>query len=137
MLRRSRYLLLANRNNLSNEKVTQLDQILASNRLLFTTDIVKAKLSFAFSLESPDKVTETILDIITICKETKHSYFLWFGRFLQNHLQGIATHGRYRISTGRIEGINNRIKTMRRMSYGFRDDEYLFLKIIDASHRKI
>ncbi len=29
--------------------------------------------------------------------------------------------------------VNNRIKTVRRMSYGFRDDEYFFLKLIDMS----
>ena len=28
-----------------------------------------------------------------------------------------------------LEGINNKIKVIKRMAYGFRDDEYFFLKI--------
>ncbi|CAG0937868.1 hypothetical protein GPROT2_00035 [Gammaproteobacteria bacterium] len=32
-------------------------------------------------------------------------------------------------STTLVEGINNRIKVIERMAYGFRDQEYFFLKI--------
>lgn len=31
--------------------------------------------------------------------------------------------------TGLVEGINNRIKVIKRIAYGFRDDAYFFLKI--------
>lgn len=34
-----------------------------------------------------------------------------------------------------IEGINNKIKTLRQ-GYGYPDDEYFFLKIIDASRKE-
>ncbi len=30
--------------------------------------------------------------------------------------------------TGQLEGINNRIKVMKRMAYGYRDGAYFFLK---------
>ena len=33
----------------------------------------------------------------------------------------------------KIEGINNKIKTLRRQAYGYPDDEYFFLKLIDMS----
>ena len=38
------------------------------------------------------------------------------------------------LSTGPLEGINNKIKTMKRQSYGFRNREYFKLKIL-AIHR--
>ncbi|MFV3378600.1 transposase, partial [Pseudomonas sp. NY11226] len=31
--------------------------------------------------------------------------------------------------TSVLEGVNNRIKVIKRMAYGFRDSEYFFLKI--------
>ncbi len=31
-----------------------------------------------------------------------------------------------------IEGIKNKIKVLKRMAYGYRDDDYFFLKIMDA-----
>lgn len=38
-------------------------------------------------------------------------------------------------SSGRLEGTNNMIKAVRRQAYGYRDDEYFFLKLFDASRR--
>jgi transposase len=36
----------------------------------------------------------------------------------------------YPISTGPLEGTNNKIKTMKRQAYGFRDLEFFNLKIL-------
>nr|WP_083922022.1 transposase [Allobaculum stercoricanis] len=35
------------------------------------------------------------------------------------HWNGLISHAILRLSNGKIEGINSRIKTIRRMSYGF------------------
>ncbi|UCD29420.1 MAG: transposase [Planctomycetota bacterium] len=37
--------------------------------------------------------------------------------------------------TNLLEGIINKIKVIKRMTYGFRDDEYFFLKIQAAFHK--
>ena len=36
----------------------------------------------------------------------------------------------FRISSGPMEGTNNKIKTMKRQAYGYRDQEYFKLKIL-------
>ncbi|KAA6315754.1 hypothetical protein EZS27_033832 [termite gut metagenome] len=36
----------------------------------------------------------------------------------------------HHIFTGKIEGINNKIKTMKRQAYGYRDQEFFELKIL-------
>ncbi len=36
-----------------------------------------------------------------------------------------------------MEGLNQKIKTMRRHAYGIADDEYLFLKIMDLFNAKL
>jgi transposase len=33
------------------------------------------------------------------------------------------------LHTGRLEGINNKVKVMKRQAYGYRDQEYFILKI--------
>ena len=33
------------------------------------------------------------------------------------------------LSTGKVEGINNKIKVMKRNAYGFRDDKYFTLRL--------
>jgi transposase len=35
-----------------------------------------------------------------------------------------------------LEGTNNKIKTMKRQAYGFRDQEFLRLKILGIHHTK-
>lgn len=52
-----------------------------------------------------------------------------FARQLKTKLPGILAHCRYPLHTGVLEGINNKIKVLKRMAYGFRDDVYFFLKI--------
>lgn len=59
----------------------------------------------------------------------------WFERLLGNHFEGIIAHATYNISAGKIEGINNKIKTLRRQGYGYPDDEYFFLKVFDVSRK--
>ena len=57
-------------------------------------------------------------------------------RLLGGHAVGIVAHAGLPISSGRVEGTNNMIKTARGQAYGLPDDGCFFLKAIDASHRK-
>jgi transposase len=41
----------------------------------------------------------------------------------------IVARVRWPMHTGQLEGINNRIKVMKRMAYGYRDSAFFFLKI--------
>jgi len=52
-----------------------------------------------------------------------------FARRLRPYAAGILAHCLYPLGTNLIEGINNKIKVIKRMAYGFRDDAYFFLKI--------
>ena len=57
-----------------------------------------------------------------------------FAATLQEHRDGILAYYDYRISTGPLEGMNNKIQTMKRQAYGFRDPEFFKLKIL-ALHK--
>ena len=52
-----------------------------------------------------------------------------FARRLRPYADGILAHCRCPLHTSLLEGINNKIKVIKRMAYGFRDDAYFFLKI--------
>lgn len=71
--------------------------------------------------------------IVTECKAADNKHLSWFAKLLGNHYDGIVSHAEHKISTGKIEGINNKIKTLRRLGYGYPDDEYFFLKLFDLS----
>ena len=111
------------------------DALLKENKLLFTLDLIKEKLSDAYRMTDEVKMADAIGDIIDICKATGNKHLLWFGGLLNSHFEGIIAHATYKISSGKIEGINQKIKTLRRHGYGYPDDEYFFLKIMDASRK--
>ena len=53
-----------------------------------------------------------------------------FAKTLRFHAWCILAWYDHPISTGPLEGTNNKIKTMKRQAYGFRDPEFLKLKIL-------
>ena len=81
-------------------------------------------------------MADAVIDIIDICKATNNKHLLWFCKLLNTHFEGIIAHATYQISSGKIEGINQKIKTLRRHAYGYPDNEYFFLKIMDMSRKE-
>ncbi len=111
------------------------DALLKENKLLFTLDLIKEKLSTAYAMTDEVQMMYAVSDIMDICKATGNKHLLWFGQLLDSHFEGIIAHATYKISAGKIEGINQKIKTLRRHGYGYPDDEYFFLKIMDMSRK--
>ena len=52
-----------------------------------------------------------------------------FAQRLRPHWRGIVSRVCWPMHTGQLESINNRIKVIKRMAYGYRDSTYFFLKI--------
>ena len=117
-------------------KVDKYNKILEENELLFTAELIKEKIQHAYTLTNENEMKLEIEEIIDMCETNGNKHLLWFAKLLKSHMYGITSHAKYNISTGKIEGINNKIKTLRRQAYGYPDDEYFFLKLFDISRTK-
>ena len=113
---------------------TKYDELISENKLLFSVDLIKEKLSQAYKLTDKHSMINAVSEIISICIETGNEHFIRFAKLLNSHFDGIVSHAVFKISSGKIEGINQKIKTIRRSGYGYPDDEYFFLKIMDSSY---
>lgn len=51
-----------------------------------------------------------------------------FAKRLRKYLRGILASALFRMNTSILKGVNNRIKVIKCMAYGFRDSAYFFLK---------
>ena len=111
------------------------EDLIRENETFFSLDLVKERLSHAYKLTDEVEMGDEICWIMDFCQESGNLHLKRFARMLDRHWEGIVAHGYYRISSGRVEGVNNLIKTVRRQGYGYRDDGYFFLKIMDASRR--
>ena len=50
------------------------------------------------------------------CHESGNAHLKRSAGMLNRHWEGIVAHGYYRISSGRVEGVNNLIKTVKRQA---------------------
>ncbi len=82
------------------------DSLLKENALLFTLDLIKAKLDEAYKDTVEARMAEKIIDIMDICEATGNPHLLWFRKLLDNHFEGIIAHATFQITSGKVEGIN-------------------------------
>jgi transposase len=131
VLKGTRWLLLKNSQNLDEERDerARLQEALALNADLATAYYLKEDLRRLWS--QPDKAAaDTFLsDWIGRAEASGVRQLRRFATTLMRHRAGILAYYDVRISTGPLEGTNNKIKTMQRQAYGFRDHEFFKLKI--------
>lgn len=69
-------------------------------------------------------------DWVKQAKDSRLPRLIKMANTVAAHRSGILAWYYCRISTGKIEGINNKIKVMKRKAYGLRDDKYFELKLL-------
>ena len=138
VLKGTRWLLLKNPENLDPKRKERerLEEALRMNQPLATVYYLKEDLRQIW--EQPDKETATrvLEDWIRRAEASCIKVLQKFASTLALHRTGILAYYDCRISTGPLEGTNNKIKTMQRQAYGFRDQEFFKLKILALHETK-
>lgn len=129
VVKTSRWLLLRNRENVSPDQLVQLEDLLAANRALLTVYLLKDDLKQLWRYRSEAWARKFWRDWKRRALRSGLEPLKIFVRRLEPYLPGILAHCRWPLGTNLVEGINNKIKVIKRMAYGFRDDAYFFLKI--------
>jgi transposase len=132
LIKGSRYLLLKNAPNLLTSQRKALRELLAANKALNTVYVLKDQLKRIWDYKHPTWARKALDQWCALAHASGISALATFARNLCRHEKGIVNHCRYPIHTGRLEGINNKIKVIKRQAYGFRDDAYFILKIKGA-----
>lgn len=127
----TRWLLLKNPDNLDpgkNER-QRLDEALRLNQPLAVAYYLKEDLRQFW--EQPDHAAAAAFldDWIARASASGVGILRKFANTLQLHRTGLLNWYLHNISTGPLEGTNNKIRTMQRQAYGYRDQEFLRLKI--------
>ena len=114
-------------------KMDRYHELLNQNELFFACDVIKEKLKKAYECKLSMHMGRVINSLIRFCFDSGNKHIIWFGSLLKNHYDGIISYASFHITSGKMEGTNRKIDTIRRDGYGYPDDEYFFLKIIDLS----
>lgn len=125
----SRWLLLRNRENVKPQDRVKLDELLRANRKLATVYLLKDDLKHLWDYVYEGAARRFWEQWYHRAIRSRIEPLKQFARRLKAYLPGILAHCRWPLHTSLLEGINNKIKVIKRMAYGYRDDEYFFLKI--------
>jgi len=133
VLKGTRWLLLTAKERLDDdqEKQQRLVQALELNRPLAIAYYMKEDLRQLWNWKG-DKIAARwhLTSWIGMARSSGIGMLEKFANTLEQHCEGILAYFDFdSLSTGCLEGTNNKIKTMQRQAYGFRDIEFFKLKI--------
>jgi len=138
VLKGTRWLLLKNPENLNEDRNEEqrLQEALLLNQPSATAYYMKEDLRQLWSQEDRSSADNFLNDWICRAQASRISMPVKFSQTLAAHHTGILAYYDYPVSTGPLEGTNNKIKTMKRQAYGFRDIEFFKLKIMAIHETK-
>lgn len=132
VIKGSKYILLKNRENLIDEEKPQLKTLLNLNKAITTVYILKEYLKKLWHYKYARCAQKFLNYWCCLAEQSKLRPVIAFAKTLKRYAYGIINHCRFPIHTSRMEGINNKIKVIKRKAYGFHDIEYFSLIIKGA-----
>jgi transposase len=138
VLKGTRWLLLKHPAHLdpSKEEDTRLAEALALNEPLACAYYLKEDLRQIWLQPNKEQAKAALDEWIKKANSSGSKGLMKFANTLAGYKSGILAYYDFRISSAALEGTNNKIKTMKRMAYGFRDLQFFKLKIMALHETK-
>lgn len=133
----TRFLLLRNPENLKEEQIPKLDEALQLNEPLLLGWYLKEELRELWTQPSRAAMERFLRDWCQKAVQTGIRQLGKMAKTLLKHASGILSYATHPITSGRLEGINNKIKTLTKKSYGFKDEEFFLLRLLSLHHSRI
>lgn len=135
-LKGKRFLLMRNPENLDTDALEQLEVLKEEFEDLGTTWMLKEALRNIYSMTHDSATARLAFELW--CDKALASGIACLktmAKTIRSHIEGILGYWRHGSFTNAShEGFNNKIGWLTRQAYGYRDEEYLHLKIYDLPH---
>lgn len=115
-----------NLSRLEHEKLTLLQQ---TNRRIYRGYLLKEALAACLDGRQIHVATAKLREWLAWASRSKLAPFVKLARTVKKHLDGILGYVRSRLSNGRTEGLNGKIRTITRRSFGFHSADALIAMI--------
>ena len=130
VIKGTRYLLLTRAANLQADQLPKLERALKLNEPLSQAWYLKEELSLLWDQSSYAEMNRFLTQWCEQAQETGVRQLQKMAKTLLVHRRGILSWWQHPINNGRMEGTNNKIKTLNRQAYGYRDEEFFILKLL-------
>ena len=101
--------MLRNRQNLTEESAVRLDELLAVNAPLMTVYVLKNQFKELWYAPNEEEAYHRWNQWYQMAEQSRLAPLKRFAKRLSRYLEGINANARYRLSTGILVGMNNRI----------------------------
>ena len=128
-LKGNRFLLLRNYHELADDQRGRLDSLLMANQPLFTMHAMKEQFRLFWCQGTAESAKSFLLNWCFDALTSGIKQLCAVGLTIRDSMKGLLGYYPHKITNGPLEGLNNKIKTMKRQAYGFRDMEYFKLRL--------
>lgn len=128
-MKKTKFILIKNRANLIEDEPARLKELLAVNKPLFTAYILRDAMKRLWDYKYTKAAQKWFETWYKRAIDSRIEPLKRFAHSLKERLDGVLAHCRFPLHTGILEGVNNKVKVIKRVAYGFRDQDYFFLKI--------
>lgn len=118
---------------LSRKQRETLRDIMKLNKPLFKAYLMVEDFERLYNCESMESADKYLKDAIRRFRCSHLEPFKKLGLSLKSWRYGILNYFNHPVSNAVAEGLNNKIKVIKRRSYGFRDFEYFRLKVLQCA----
>ena len=125
-IKQARWALLTKADSLSEHRAAYLTEILNAHSDLAVCYAMKEEMCALFNLRDPSAAEYGWKKWFTAAKESGIPALVRFAELKEKRIDGLIAHAIYHISTGKLEGFNNKIKVAKRLAYGYRDNHFFF-----------
>jgi transposase len=132
----TRYLLLMGEENVPEAKRAALEEALRFNEPLSLAYYLKEELRWLWLQPTRAGMKKYLQAWCEQALESGIAQMISLAKTLRAHASGILNYFTHGISTGKLEGINNKIKTLKRKAYGYRDETFFVLKLYSLHESK-
>ena len=129
VVKQAHWLLLRNPARLQPRQQVHLHEVLQANQSLMTVYVMQEQLKALWNAPSAWEWRRRWNQWLAHARQSEIPALIKFAQALRPYWRGILSRVRWPMHTGTLEGINNKIKLIKRMAFGYRDIEYFFLKI--------
>jgi len=135
----TKWLLLSKKSSLSKKQKSKLNSLFDANKKLLKAYLLKEEFRKLWSYKSETWARKFWQNWKSNLRWQRLEPLKGFVKMVDKHLDGVMNFYKTdeHLKMGYIEGLNNKVKTLIRKHYGFRDKEFLKMKIIQIGSRSL
>lgn len=133
LLPSKRFILVSRQKDLSKAELKQLDRLRTENQNIHTGMLLVEYLHKAMDKKTVKGFRQTLKNWYQVVRESKLTPFIKFAGTIRRHRKLIENYILSRLTTAVSEGLNNKIKALKRAGYGYKTPTYFRHKILQRA----